>query len=183
MRKLLVVLLLMIGLSACAPDPRQEAAATVAVMQAQQAAADAEQARAQQAAEWQATMKMRLAVSESIAEWQIKSIPYLFGFALTVLLGVVIGVCLAAIDTGRAVGKAALLAARQIPLNPRTGQYPALVSPDGRHVAEINAGEVLCLDTPKDANPAMLPGSNKTRWIAVAGQSKFARKMEVVRDE
>jgi hypothetical protein len=164
---LLCSFVLVILLSACAPDPRNQADAEATSIQAQQDAADQAQKRSQQQAEWE----LKLAERARITEQMVAALKVTLRFATIAaalgLSGWGIGLGIAGVRIGQAFGQAANLRANQIELNQKTGQYPLLQYVGRGYVSLTNPnnGETLLLNT---ANPA-----DRER-IAAVGQVQLA---------
>lgn len=165
--KIILIILTALILAGCAPDPRNLADAEATRLKAQQSAADASQARAQQQTEWYTKQAEREAVSREIVNAWRAAIPWLAGFVsfavCTVLLTAAIGMGYAAIGMGKATATAAMIAARTIPLDPRTGQYPMFL-PEGKNILiDANTALAMLTDAAAPPNDRMIESSTAIR--------------------
>ncbi|MCE7858407.1 MAG: hypothetical protein DYG86_01320 [Chloroflexi bacterium CFX2] len=165
-KKLLVLLLAVFMLSACAPDPRKEAQAFAIESEAQQKALDQEQARTQdeelhnivvqqEEVELQKE-RANAAVWVRIADTFITS---LIALLLVGLTAVVYEVSRTAKGIGNAMVIAAETRANLIPLNPTTRQYPLFIKHVSGHrfaVHNPNTGSVILLDERNEADRQMI---------------------------
>lgn len=165
-KKLLVLLLAIFMLSACAPDPRKEAQAFAIESEAQQKALDQEQARTQdeelhnivvqqEEVELQKE-RANAAVWVRIADTFITS---LIALLLVGLTAVVYEVSRTAKGIGNAMVIAAETRANLIPLNPTTRQYPLFIKHVSGHrfaVHNPNTGSVILLDERNEADRQMI---------------------------
>jgi hypothetical protein len=129
-------------ISSLTPDPRKESAAYAQELAAESKSASEDQARRQQQAAWELKQKEREAVTkEVIAGWK-KVIPWIYGIgmfcAACMGLAMAFSVSYASVGISRAAVVKANLNALQISMDPRTFTFPALASPDGRFLADIN---------------------------------------------
>lgn len=165
-KKLLVLLLAIFMLSACAPDPRKEAQAFAIESEAQQKALDQEQARTQDEELHNIVVQQEeielqkeranAAVWVRIADTFITS---LIALLLVGLTAVVYEVSRTAKGMGNAMVIAAETRANLIPLNPTTRQYPLFIKHVSGHrfaVHNPNTGSVILLDERNEADRQMI---------------------------
>lgn len=167
------VLLALALLTSCAPDPRNQADAERTRIQAEQAAADQAQARAQQQAEWDLKQTAR---EQVLAEWVASTKEFIAWWmkaalvsSILVTLGLGVGTTIGVIGLGRGVAKAAEFRATWVPLDVKTGNYPAIQYAGHGHffVADLNTGQVLQLDTAVAADRQMVASAMKLRLAGV----------------
>jgi hypothetical protein len=157
-----VVLAVMVMLvsSSCAPDPRNQADADATTRQSQQATLDAEQKRAQAAAEWQQQQAFWKEIfSDLVAVWKaaIPIFATIFSFAVCfVVLSITYSASYTAIGLGRVAVKTAEFRARQIPLNPETFTFPALISPDEKYLLDLNTKTAMAMGATSEPNADMV---------------------------
>lgn len=161
---------LVMTLAACAPDPRDAADAYATTTQADQAAADAEQARIerQRLADYDAQRKEAAATEVDAG---IKTFVRFATFtAVLVLIAFAVSLSIMLRDIGRGAGLAAVTAmdlkARLVPLDPITRQYPLLLQSIGKgqfSLTNPNTDSVLILDTRKDADRLMILSMARTQ--------------------
>ena len=93
-------------------------------------------------------------------------------FALTLgtvvlVLSVSLGGSIAAVQVGIATGHAAMLASRQIHVNPETFTFPALQSEDQKYVLEMNTGANFPTDAEREPVPQMVDSYKSRAQIAL----------------
>jgi hypothetical protein len=168
MKKIFLLTMFVIMLTACAPDPRDAADATT--VQADQAAADAELARIekQRLADYEAQRK-EAAAAELDAGIQT-FIRYATLAAVLVVIALAVSLSITLRDIGRGAGLAAVTAmelkAHLIPLDPITRQYPLLLQSIGKgqfSLTNPNTDSVLILDTRKDGDRLMILAMARTQ--------------------
>lgn len=165
-KKLLVLLLAVFMLSACAPDPRKEAQAFAIESEAQQKALDQEQARAQDEelhniVVQQEEVELQKERANAAAWVRIADtfITSLIALLLVGLAAVVYEVSRTAKGIGNAMVIAAETRANLIPLNPTTRQYPLFIKHVSGHRFAIhnpNTGSVILLDERNEADRQMI---------------------------
>lgn len=165
-KKLLVLLLAVFMLSACAPDPRKEAQAFAIESEAQQKALDQEQARAQDEelhniVVQQEEVELQKERANAAAWVRIADtfITSLIALLLVGLTAVVYEVSRTAKGIGNAMVIAAETRANLIPLNPTTRQYPLFIKHVSGHRFAIhnpNTGSVILLDERNEADRQMI---------------------------
>jgi len=170
MKKIFLLMILVMALAACAPNPLDVADAYAITVQADQAAVDAEQARIerQRLADYEAQRK-EAAAAEMDAAIQT-FIRYATFAAVLVLIAFTVSLSIMLRDIGRGAGLAAVTAmdlkARLIPLDPVTRQYPLLLQSIGKgqfSLTNPNTDSVLILDTRKDADRLMILSMARTQ--------------------
>ncbi len=196
--KKVLILTVVLFLTACASDHRNEADAYETRTVADQAALDAEQMRSHQAAlnaielaEAERAAQIREANKAQSAQTMGWILRY-GGMALTVSAVMVslaagAGLSAALIEGGRAAGRAAMVKANLIPLDRATGQYPALIQYMGNghySLTDANTGLTLELDTRNEADRAMVAGAMAVRHALVmstaAAKSKDAEGVAMI---
>jgi hypothetical protein len=181
----LILLLAILALASCAPNPRDQAelvraqsAAIAAETEARQAALDAEQARVHQAAldriaEGEAVHR-QAAITDAIA---------LFAYALAGSLAVIAvgaAISLSILGVGRSTTSAikSSVEAMTIKPDPETGAYPLLVAPSQvarAWLANPNTGSVRLLNAPAGEQPLLVRSAHHQQTtIQVARQARLA---------
>jgi hypothetical protein len=192
--KYLWFLLLIVSLSACAPDPRNAADAYSTRLQADQKALDSQQQRAQaadrNAMEMQtakALQATQIAARSRFIYWL--SIIDLVALCLVLLVGSG-SLSWAFWHLGQAVSRKALVSANLIPLDPLTRQYPLLINYDGKGrftLTNPNTGQVLQLDTRNDPDRQLIASSGMVQAAGVlaveARKSKDPEGMALIHPE
>lgn len=174
MRRILLLSLLILLLTACSPDPRSVAEAEATTRQSQQAALDAEQARAQEAVKF--ALQQRQA-EELSAQW-IKawssfvtiSMWFVTVAAVVGLLALATGFSFMAVNTGRAVGQAALVKANLIYMDKNTRAYPLFLQHTGQGkftLTDMTTGLVRELDIRDKGHRDLIAGANMARLAGV----------------
>lgn len=168
-RKIIILLLCAVALTACLPDPRREAAAYETRTLADQQARDLTAAREQtvklneielrDAKRRQIIKDAGMANAEMAAGW----LTFWGGIALTLtacmlLLATGVGGSVAIVGTGRAVAIAAQFKANQIQLDRVTRQYPLLRHVHGTRwmIENPNTGQVLALDEKNEPHKLLI---------------------------
>ena len=169
-----LILLLVIGLAACAPDPRNQADANRTEALTAQDVADRTQARA--VAESQATLDLAQAQATSQARTQaLTTLIYWAGIIGTIaacasLLAAGAGISWAAVGTGRSVARLAEIRANLISLSAETRQYPLIMQylGKGRYtLANPNTGSVAELDTRRAEDRQLISVSGAVQLAGV----------------
>jgi hypothetical protein len=150
----------------CAADPRNQADADATRLQSQQTALDAEQKRAQEQAAW------KLAQTEKEQESAIKiqawntALPWLYFFGsfclVAVMLSITFSISRASYGLSNVVVYAAMVRARQIPVDPITLTLPVIMSTDGLFVTDLNTKNGMSTAEKSDPN-ALLVASLRSR--------------------
>ena len=184
MKKIFLLLLLMITLVGCAPNPLDEADAYAMTVQADQKAAADELARSikQQKAEYDAQRKAAAAVEIDAAIQTVIRIATLC--AVLVLIAFAASLSITLRDIGRGAGQAAIkamdLKAHLIPLDPVTRQYPLLLQSIGNYKFSLtnpNTDSVLILDTRNAADRLMVLSMARTQATGtLARESRLSLK-------
>ena len=173
--KFIPLILAVIILTACAPDPRSYAEAEAIRTRA----VDASRAENIQIAQTERmngiAYNERASVSSNVSAAMTVIVWVLCLGAAAIILSGSAGVSIAAVQIGRATGQAAFIAARQVRLDRVTRQYPAIVSQDGNYVTDLNAGQVIQLDAPRMADEKLLPGVSHVRTIGAMSNHKQAQ--------
>ena len=171
-KKLFVFSLAVLILSACATDPRNAADAYQTRMEADQAAKDSQQARAQEQAlneiaiqdaqREQAIKDAGLAKAQEAYGWMV----YWGGIALTLtivsaVISVGVGASYAIVGSGRAAAQAAMVRANLVYLDKATGTFPQLIQ-------YIGNGKYSLTD-PTDHSTLMLDTRNEPDRVAIRG--------------
>lgn len=183
MTLILICVFLAFGLAACADDPRNVADANATTLKAQQDAFDQQQARDQKSAEEQLLLEQKKAQSQQwIESWNFYvrwSMVFITIGTAIVILSTSTGASWALIGIGRAASFAAALRARQIPLDPDTGSFPALTYEGHGIVAltDLNTGLTVKLDTRNEADRQLIAGSMALRLGGVVSRNaRLAKK-------
>lgn len=165
-KKLLVLLLAIFMLSACAPDPRKEAQAIAIKTDAQQSALDKEQAR-QQSEELHNIVVQREEIElqkqqANAAAWNRAADTFITSI-LALLIVLIAAIAYEIMRTTKGIGNAMVIAAETranlIPLNPTTRQYPLFIKHVSGHRFAIhnpNTGSVILLDERNEADRQMI---------------------------
>jgi hypothetical protein len=188
MQRLFITILTLFLLSACAPDPRNQADADKTRLQAEQNAADQAQAREQNKVAFD--LKQKQAEQQS-AEWvkswtQYMTLSMFFATLATcaALLALGIGFSWASIGTGQAIAKAASVKANLIYLDPKTRAYPLFLQHIGRGrftLTDMTTGQVKELDTRDPGDQALIAGVNSARLAgAVAFEARHHKNPQEV---
>jgi hypothetical protein len=172
LRWLFLIIVFFAATTSCAPiDPRTQAEADKTATESRQAALDAEQARAQQQAEWQLEQAKREAlVKEWVAAWKAILPVFMAALAFAIVgisVGVTSGVSIAAVQMGMAAGESARLAAKQIPVSPKTFSFPLLVSPDGKYLLDLNTRTAMYTGDAAEPNRDMVASYRSRAEIAL----------------
>ena len=175
------ILLAVLILTACAPDPRRDAAAYATRIQADNAALSADQARQQQ------TRLDEITIREAERKQEIKDaaldkakqsagwVAYWGGVAVTISIVAIIisagvGSSYALVGAGKASARFAEVKASLIYLDAKTGQFPLLLSPlgNGRYsLTDPSTNSVLMLDTRNEPDRLMVQGAMAVRHALV----------------
>ena len=180
-KKLFVFSLAVLILSACATDPRNAADAYQTRMEADQAAKDSQQARAQEQAlneiaiqdaqREQAIKDAGLAKAQEAYGWMV----YWGGIALTLtivsaVISVGVGASFAIVGSGRAAAQAAMVRANLVYLDKSTGQFPQLIQYVGNgkySLTDMNDHSTLMLDTRNEPDRVAIRGAIAVRHALV----------------
>lgn len=170
-RKVIFLILVMMFLAACAPDPRKEANAQKTLIESNQAALDAEQARAirqtQADAEkvksdyWQAVWDSALGTAQEAANTTVRFVGWSLTIALcVVVLGAAWTVKETSIGLGRTFVRFAEVRAGLIHMDKSTRTFPGFVDVRQLHgtrfVAMLATGQVLKLDAAQSADRQLI---------------------------
>jgi hypothetical protein len=173
----LVIILVMLGLCGCAPDPRNTADANAITLKAQQDAFDQQQAREKKIAEDALSLDQKKAQSQQWTEsWNFYvrwTMVFLTIASAMLILSTSTGASWALIGIGRAASFAAALRARQISLDDKTGSFPAL-SYEGKGIVtltDLNTGLTVRLDTRNEADRQMIAGAMALRLGGVVSRN------------
>lgn len=175
----LAVFLLLV--SACAPDPRDQAEATQIIMEAEQDAANQVQERQQEADTYTQELLERQATSET----RIKAIQMItrsssIAGSIAVFITIIaagIGFGWAFIGSGKAAARFATVRANILPLDKETRSFPALLSyaGHGRYtLTDPNSGATHYLDTRNAPDRQLISILGAVRLAGVVAQE--ARK-------
>jgi len=184
----LLIAMILLWLTACAPDPRRDASAYATRTQADQNAADQTQAREQAAelhalniqhqeaiaANWEAGLNKVITTATFFAQ---------ISFSLSIL-GLGIGLTFASVGTGVAwsdfVQTRAKVQGLLIHMDYKTRQYPLLPVMTGRNVAAFsdpNTGQVRLLDVNTEGDKLAMIYAGLTRHDgALAYEARHASK-------
>ena len=168
-----VIILVMLGMSGCAPDPRNQADADATRLQAEQNSLDQAQARAQN----QATYTLQQSEKEQIsAQWVTSTNEFIAWWmraalvaAIVVTISLAASVSISTVGTGLAAAQAAQFRATWIPLDEKTGHYPA-ISYAGRGrflITDINTGLTIEANTTNQADRQMVAAAMGVRLAGV----------------
>lgn len=176
-KQLLVTLLAIFALSACAPDPRKEAQAYAIRSEADQQAYNNETARKQSEELQRLNVerqeidlqkeRVNAAVWNAIADTFLTSLAALF---LVVMTGIAYEITRASRGVSDAVSQAALTRANLIYLNPTTRQFPLLIKQVSTHKFAIhnpNTGSVKLLDERNPEDRQMIAAASLTQVTGV----------------
>lgn len=170
MNKILLLALFALILAACAADPRNEAEAYSTRLQAEQTAQDTAQARTQAAAIFELQQTERAATSKAWAQAWANFLTVAMWAAtagsVAALLAVAAGVSFAVVNTGRAVGQAALVRANLIYMDPQTRSYPFYLQHIGNGkftLTDMATGQVKQLDISDRGHRQLIAGANIAR--------------------
>jgi hypothetical protein len=180
MRRILVLVLGVLLLAACAPDPRNQADADRTRALTEQDVFNMAQAREQDAARITLEQAEREATSAArIQGLKILSITGALAAAL-MLAAVGIGAAWAAVGVGKATARAANVHANLVYLDRQTRQFPLLVqyASHGRYLlANPNTGAVYEMDTRRPEVKALITSSAATQR-----DGSIAHELRHVRD-
>lgn len=166
MRRFLFCGVLVLVLTGCGVDPRDQADADRTRLLAEQEAANlaadrtqAEELAGLQLAEQEGTQAERVAGRSVFIRWFS-----IFGTvaACGAVLAAAVGFGWGAIGTGQAVARGAAVRAGLIPLDEKTRQFPVLVSYVGHGrftLANPNTGELIALDTRRNGDRDLIRAS------------------------
>jgi hypothetical protein len=181
MKRIILLALVVLLLTSCAPDPRKQAEADATRLEAESKAASEEQARQHAQEVHDADMADRKATQ---AEWQTTKqnlIRVVGAFAqITValfLLGVGVSGVWMMFATSKAYAKyadiRAEVLANQIPLNPVTFQYP-LIQYKGKGLITAtnpNDGSVVVMDTRNEADRQKVKAAANVQFAGVLSRN------------
>lgn len=183
MNRLLPMIILMMLISACAPDPRKEAEAYATRIEAEQAALNAQQNRAHEQELHQFQLQ-QLAMDQenrkaTQQQWQLAGNRAIWGGSITLIIVIcfsVISVARTVSQTVEGVGAAfvrrADVGANLIHLGPH-GQFPLLIQHvhgDKYALHNPNVGSVVMLDASNPADRQMIATSGATQIAGVIAQ-------------
>jgi hypothetical protein len=173
----LLLVLAALGLTSCAADPRNEADAERIRVLAVEEAADRQELRRQEQARFALDLEeleRGYAARGSARIFAVQMIVIASGLAGSlVLVGVAVGVVLAAVGAGRAAAEGAMLRARVIGLDRATRLYPVILHYAGRGrftLANPNTGEVIGLDTRMAADREQLRSAGQVQLAGVIAE-------------
>jgi len=173
------VFVLLLWLTACAPDPRDVAEADAMRLEAQQAALGQAQARVHQQKMWSIDEAERQAISAEIVRAKAWVIRWAAGSLSVVLVAMGIGLSWGLIGAGRAAAQAAAVRANLIPLDATTRQFPLLLRYVGRGrytLANPNTGSVVMLDTRRKEDRQLIAASGAVQLAgAIAAEARKSR--------
>jgi len=184
MKKVLPIILLLILVSACAPDPRKEAEAYATRIEADQNALNSEQNRQHAEQLHQFDLQRRAMDQENQKaiqpQWQLALNRAIWGGSITLIIVVcfsVVSVTRTINQTVEGVGAAfvrrADVGANLIPLDRVTRQFPLLIQHvhgDKYALHNPNAGSVVMLDVSNPADRQMIATSGATQIAGVIAQ-------------
>jgi hypothetical protein len=185
-----VIVLVMLGLSGCGPDPRNQASADATRLQAEQAARDQVAAREQAAAREALKLQEAQAASQQWTEsWNFFVRMWWFAFTFSassstviVLLAVTVGLSWGFVGSGRAASQAAWVRANLIGLDKDTRQYPLYLFHLGNGkftLTDMNTGMTQPLDIRIAADRQMIAAAGAVRLSgAVAYEARMAGKSD-----
>jgi hypothetical protein len=180
-KRLVIFSVMLFVLSACSVDPRNAADAYQTRIEADQAAKDSQQARAQEQAlneiaiqdaqREQAIKDAGLAKAQEAYGW----IVYWGGIALTLtivsaVISVGVGASYAIVGSGRAAAQAAMVRANLVYLDKSTGQFPQLIQYVGNgkySLTDPNDHSTLMLDTRNEPDRVAIRGALAVRHALV----------------
>lgn len=177
-------IVILVGLTACQPDPRKEAQALEIQLKAEQEALNAAQTRAQSEAA-NAIYLQELALQQqhreaAAVEWEAglnNMIRYGFIFATIgvciSLLAVAVSFSQAALGIAKATVRLADVRANLIYLDRTTRQFPAFLQYIGGgkySLTDINDGSTLFLDTRNEADRQKIQGAMNARYAGVIAE-------------
>ena len=184
MKKVLPIILLLILVSACAPDPRKEAEAYATRIEADQNALNSEQNRQHAEQLHQFELQRRAMDQENQkaiqSQWQLALNRAIWGGSITLIIVVcfsVVSVTRTINQTVEGVGAAfvrrADVGANLIPLDRVTRQFPLFIQHvhgDKYALHNPNAGSVVMLDVSNPADRQMIATSGATQIAGVIAQ-------------
>lgn len=172
--RIILLMLTVLLLAACAPDPRSVAEADATTRQSQEEALDAQQARNQEAVRF--ALQQRQA-EELSAEWIKAWSSFVTVFMWTATISAVIGLLalatgfsFMAVNTGRAVGQAALVKANLIYMDKNTRAYPLFLQHTGQGkftLTDMTTGLIRELDIRDKGHRDLIAGANMARLAGV----------------
>jgi hypothetical protein len=180
-KRLVIFSVMLFVLSACSVDPRNAADAYQTRLEADQAAKDSQQARAQEQAmneiaiqdaqREQAIKDAGLAKAQEAYGWMV----YWGGIALTLtivsaVISVGVGASYAIVGSGRAAAQAAMVRANLVYLDKSTGQFPQLIQYVGNgkySLTDPNDHSTLMLDTRNEPDRVAIRGALAVRHALV----------------
>lgn len=166
MKRALVMLVLSLALSGCAIETAYADRITVMT---EQDMIDRQYARQQQQVVWERQQYYEEAMAPALT-----IIKVIFLVVLAVAAGWMV------LQVAHATGQSALLHARMVPM--KNGSYPGLVSRDGRYISNINTGQVISLNAPRNADQRLIAGDDRVRQLQAGAQ--YARpQLEVYPEE
>jgi hypothetical protein len=174
MTRLTLYCLLILLLTACAPDPRKQAIADETISGAQQNALDRSQQR-QIAADLHQSKMSDLAAATTARQTAQQLLWQNLGYSLIALiwvssLGIAVGVAYTSIAASRAIARRAELQANLVRLDPVTRQYPLLLQYVGKGsytLANPNTGSVMYLDTRQPEHRQLIQASGAVQLAGV----------------
>lgn len=198
MKRIYALIFLIFVLSACTPDPRRQAEADAMREATNQKRLDAEQARSQrddlnaaQVADARRNAAVKDAALEDakiVARWMTRfaGAALIFTLCFTVV-SVGQAARKAVLGMGEAAARAAMVRANLIYLDPKTGNYPALLEyvGNGRYsMTDMNTKTTMLLDTRNDPDRLMVRGAMAVRHVGVlssnAAKSKDAEGVSII---
>lgn len=183
-RFILALGLLAFLLASCAPDPRREADAYATKQLSDQQAADAEQARTQDAETHDAFMEFVITAKPYItAAIQASLIALMFSLFVTIA-SVGIGMSTLTISAGFATARRQFSKPVEIKLDPVTRQYPLLmnkVSEGKFSLTNPNTGSVTMLYERNPADKQMIQSMSAVQYIGAMGhEARLSHKPEAL---
>jgi len=183
MKKVLPIILLLIFVSACAPDPRREAEAYATRIEADQNALNNEQNRQHAEQLHQFELQRRAMDQENQKaiqpQWQLALNRAIWGGSITLIIVVCFSVVSVARTTnktiegiGRAIVQRAELSASLIKLDPVTRQFPLVMRIHSDRWAAFNANTefVRMLDENNPSDRQMIATAGATQIAGVIAQ-------------
>jgi len=172
--KLFFVIALAWLLAGCGVNPIDQAEAEAIKMQAEQDALDQVQERERATGIYMLDQAEREQTSEARVQAG-RRVATAAGYAGAVAVAVVIlgagaGFALAAVETGRAAGRVAMVRANLIPLDRVTRQFPLLLSYAGKGcytLTDANTGATMRLDTRSEPDRQLIATAGAVRLAGV----------------
>lgn len=173
---ILLLALIALSVSACAVDPRKDAAGYAARIEADQSALNQTQARRILNEDHAVELSHEIA---TVQEWSAaeNKVVHVGAIALQIILWMIavpggIALAIALIGTGTAWVRYVHVRANLVPLDRVTRQYPQLITYVGRGryaISNLNVDSTRLLDTRQDADRQMILGMSNVQYAGALG--------------